>query len=279
MSAASSTTGGSSGGGSDATPTAAAGVVSGGGGGGRRKSRRMTGANPYDPFFSADAKLVGSSSLISSHNTIEPTDKVFIRPPPMPSVHTDGRGEVWNLKVGSYHVDAETYSRRINLSHTKKDVMRHGDFHPNTQCAFIFSGKVEVWAPGSEGDTEKKVYGPKDYIEVPPYVPHIYNYLEDTIMAEWWEDISTGEGAHFKHWFYAPYRRMVDVSFVKTTAGEKGKLRVFREVGREDVLDRDLLSGDSGIPKKTNWVSLLGAAAAVGAIGFVAGVSVAAKKS
>ena len=133
--------------------------------------------------------------------------------------------------------------------------------------------------PGPEGGTVKKVYGPKDYIEIAPYVPHVYNYLEDTIMAEWWEDISTGEGAHFKHWFYAPYRRMVDVSFVKTTAGEKGKLRVFREVGREGSVDGDLFGGYSGIPKKTNWISLLSAAAAVGAIGFIAGVSMAGKKS
>eukprot|EP00563_Minutocellus_polymorphus_P014009 CAMPEP_0181052052 /NCGR_PEP_ID=MMETSP1070-20121207/17386_1 /TAXON_ID=265543 /ORGANISM="Minutocellus polymorphus, Strain NH13" /LENGTH=332 /DNA_ID=CAMNT_0023131123 /DNA_START=82 /DNA_END=1080 /DNA_ORIENTATION=+ len=241
--------------------------------------RRSTVSNPYDPFFQADAKFVGSSSLISSPNTIEPTDKIFVRPPPMPSVHTDGRGEVWNLRVGSHHPDAETVSRRINLSHTKKDVMRHGDFHPNRQCGFLFAGKLEVWTPGPDGRTQKKLYGPKDYVEVAPYVPHVYNYVEDTIMAEWWESAGSGEGSHFKHWFYAPYRRIVDVSFVKTTAGEKGKLRVFREqVGAYFGVSAEGEEDDmmAGIPSKTNWAGLFGAAAVVGAVGFALGVSMSA---
>ena len=243
--------------------------------------RRSSVQNPYDPFFSADTRFVGSSSLISSPNTIEPTDKIFVRPPPMPSVHTDGRGEVWNLRVGSYHPDAETCARRINLSHTRKDVMRHGDFHPNRQCGFIFSGRLEVWTPGPDGRTQKTQYGPKDYVEVAPYVPHVYNYVEDTIMAEWWESTGSGEGSHFKHWFYAPYRRIVDVSFVKTTAGEKGRLRIFREqVGAyfgasADGEDQDGRMADNGIPGKTNWAGLLGAAAVVGAAGFALGVSMA----
>ena len=87
--------------GSDATPPASGGIA----GTGKKSSttsrsagpgharRRSTVSNPYDAFFQADAKFVGSSSLISSPNTIEPTDKIFVRPPPMPSVHTDGRGE------------------------------------------------------------------------------------------------------------------------------------------------------------------------------------------
>ena len=199
----------------------------------------------------------------------------------MPSVHTDGRGEVWNLRVGSYHPDAETFSRRINLSHTKKDVMRHGDFHPNVQCGFIFSGKLEVWTPGPDGKTQKKLYGPNDYVEVAPYVPHVYNYVEDTIMAEWWESTGSGEGSHFKHWFYAPYRRIVDVSFVKTTAGEKGRLRIFREqVGAYfgvSVGDggEDDGTGPVCIPGKTNWAGLFGVAAVIGAAGFALGVSMA----
>ena len=280
-----STSAGSSG--SDKTPPASGGINgskkssttsrSAGPGPGHAR-RRSTVSNPYDAFFQADAKFVGSSSLISSPNTIEPTDKIFVRPPPMPSVHTDGRGEVWNLRVGSYHPDAETYSRRINLSHTKKDVMRHGDFHPNVQCGFIFSGKLEVWTPAPDGTTQKKLYGPKDYVEVAPYVPHVYNYIEDTIMAEWWESTGSGEGSHFKHWFYAPYRRMVDVSFVKTTAGEKGRLRIFREqVGAYFGVSVGEGGDEDGavacIPSKTNWTGLLGAAAVIGAAGFALGVS------
>ena len=231
------------------------------------RRRRSSVVDPYDPFFFPDAAHVGSSTLISSPNTIEPADEAFASPPPMPSVHTDGRGEVHNLSVGAYHRDGRgqvPHGQRINLSHTRKEVMRHGDFHPNMQCGFVFSGRVEVWTPRADrsGTTQKTIYGPKEYIEIPPYVPHVYNYLEDTVMAEWWESVS-GEVAHFKHWFYAPYRRLVDVSYIKSTAGEKGKLHVFPEQPAAATLP----------PGATNWLSLLTAGAAIGAMAFVVGLS------
>jgi hypothetical protein len=120
------------------------------------------------------------------------------RPIPVPSVYKDGRGEIHNILVGP---------KRINLLFTKKGVMRSGDIHVNTQHDFVFEGRVEVWFLQENGSTIKHVYNEYQYIRVPPFVPHIFHFLEDTCMAEWWEP------EPFEAWFYSPYRRLVEQSF------------------------------------------------------------------
>jgi hypothetical protein len=98
-------------------------------------------------------------------------------------------------------------ARRINLLFTKKGVMRSGDIHVNTQHDFVFAGSVEVWLLQGDGSTIKHIYKEYQYIRVPPLVPHIFHFLEDTSIAEWWEP------EPFQAWFYSPYRRLVEQSF------------------------------------------------------------------
>ena len=121
----------------------------------------------------------------------------------MPSIYKDGRGEIHNNLVGDY--------KRINLLYTKKGVMRSGDIHRNTQHDFVFSGQVEVWFLEKDGSTVKRIYGPNQYVRVPPLVPHIFHFLEETVIAEWWEP------EPFRAWFYTPCRHLVEQSFDGTT--------------------------------------------------------------
>jgi hypothetical protein len=145
----------------------------------------------------ADGALVGTKALLdSSPNVTQPT--VVNRPIPVPSIYKDGRGEIHNILVGA---------KRINLLFTKKGVMRSGDIHVNTQHDFVFEGSVEVWLLQENGSTVKQTYNEYQYIRVPPFVPHIFHFLEDTCMAEWWEP------EPFETWFYTPYRRLVEQSF------------------------------------------------------------------
>jgi hypothetical protein len=154
----------------------------------------------------ADGALVGTEELLhKSPNVTHPT--VVNNPIPVPSIYKDGRGEIHNILVGD---------KRINLLYTKKGVMRSGDIHRNTQHDFVFSGQVEVYVLQEDGSTVKRIYGPYQYVRVPPLVPHIFHFLEDTVMAEWWEP------EPFMAWFYTPYRRLVEQSFDGTT--HKGKL-------------------------------------------------------
>ena len=44
-----------------------------------------------------------------------------------------------------------------------------------------------------------------DTVRIPPHVPHLYAYGEDTLMTETWRH-ADGTPCAFKAWFYAPYR-------------------------------------------------------------------------
>lgn len=174
-----------------------------------------------------DGLLVGSPQMLQSPNVVEPTNSVnqVIK---TPSIYCDGRGEIHNISIND---DVPTCSgkerhRRLNILYTKQGVKRSGDIHANHQCDFIFSGTVEVWTLEKDGSTKTITYGPKQYIEIPPYVPHVFNFVEDTIMAEWWEGKDDGATSDFRAWFYKPYRSIVDESFTSST---RGRMKMFGE--------------------------------------------------
>ena len=155
---------------------------------------------------------MGTPDILSSPNVIEPDFSIRglnNKPIPTPSIYRDARGQIFNLLVGGDEKTLETtilnewnittsldvtnnkdvhakVGKRINLVKTQ-GAMRSGDLHPNTQCSFVFEGSVEVWIPQSDGSTKKFKLGPRDYFEVPAYVPHVEHFMEDTIHAEWWE--------------------------------------------------------------------------------------------
>ena len=184
--------------------------------------------------FPDDGLHVGSPEIItSSPNVVEPSNAVN-QTIPTPSIYCDGRGEIHNVSVATSSISrsGDWNNRRFNILYTNKGVMRSGDLHPNFQCDFLFSGSVQVWTLQKDGSTKKTVYGPKQYIEIPPYVPHVFNFVEDTVMAEWWEG-RDGTASTFRAWFYKPYRCIVDKSFPSSTSGE---MRVFEEklIGRRN---------------------------------------------
>ena len=149
------------------------------------------------------AATVGTPYVLNSHDVSEAPARVN-RPIPVPSIYQDERGEIHNFDIGN---------KRINLLYSKRGIMRLGDLDKNIQHDFIFAGRVQVWTLQRDGSTRKQVFGPNEYVNVPPYVPHIFEFLEDTVMAEWWE-----EGV-FHAWFYHPYRKLVEQSFQPTQRG------------------------------------------------------------
>lgn len=93
--------------------------------------------------------------------------------------------------------------------------MRSGYLHPEPKYDFVVSGEVEVWLLTHHG-TEKTVHRAMDSFVIPAYTPHIYHYLSDSVVAEWWDQAGDTEC-----WFYHPYRRIVDVqnSILSTSMG------------------------------------------------------------
>ena len=147
--------------------------------------------------------------IILENPAVNPAPNSVNRRIPVPSVYRDGRGEIHNLAVNE---------ERYNLLHTKKGMMRSGDIHDSTQHDFVLSGKVRVWQLQADGSTETQEVGANAYVNIPPYTPHIFEFLEDTSMMEWWD-------GPFYAWFYEPYRRQVEASFQRT---QPGKLELLR---------------------------------------------------
>ena len=130
----------------------------------------------------------------------------------------DDRGSIHRLRIGG---------KRINLLFSKVAVMRSGYLHPETKHDFIISGEVEVWVLTPTG-TEKTIYGPLQSFDIDPYVPHILHFLQDSVIAEWWE-----QPGDFVCWYYHPYRRIVDIqnALIATSTGQHQLL-----VPQDDVL-------------------------------------------
>ena len=145
--------------------------------------------------FPEDGKHVGKDAIFSSPNVISPTNRTHLPPSssqlakididdgiPTPSIYYDDRGEIHNVKLNNQH--------RINILYTNSGYLRSGDIrYIQTQCDFIFSGSVKVWTLSNiDGSTKTTIYGKHEFIKIPRGVPHVFEFIEDTVMAEWWED-------------------------------------------------------------------------------------------
>jgi len=130
------------------------------------------------------------TDIFSSPDVFKPETKPGSLEQP---VFTDARGTIHRLNIDGF---------KVNLLSTKKGFMRSGDLHKNRQFDFIFSGKVELWLK-QDGKDVKKTIGPNTFIEIPPGIPHLFSFLEDTVMAEWWD-------GPFEGWYYKPYRDIIE---------------------------------------------------------------------
>ena len=109
---------------------------------------------------------------------------------------------------------------RINLLSSKASVMRSGYLHPEPKFDFVISGVVEVWTLTPNG-TDKKIYHKHETFEIPSYTPHVLHFLDDSVIAEWWDQPNES-----RCWYYHPYRNIVDVqnSLVSTSTGKHSVL-------------------------------------------------------
>lgn len=200
-------------------------------------------------IFPEDGRLVGTDAIFTSSPNVTPQFPIDAESNthkrldiPTPSIYTDERGEIHNIKAND---------KRINILYTKKGYLRSGDLHPNEQCDFIFSGKVKIWTLQSDGSTKITDYCAHDFISIPRGVPHVFEFVEDTVMAEWWEPPG------FQAWFYKPYRDIVN----KKIMGEGGGN------GRRKGLEILVNAGE----KRWSTVKLALGAVFVGSLGFALG--------
>lgn len=112
---------------------------------------------------------------------------------------------------------------KFNVLFTKKGSKRSGDVHPCTQCDYVIVGSVKVTTRHTEFDDDKKpfekekveYYCTGEAITILGGVPHLFEFLEDTLMVEHW----TGEyeGLNAPHWYDEEYRKVVEQSMKEET--------------------------------------------------------------
>lgn len=110
-------------------------------------------------------------------------------------IYIDNRGEINNCNFSG---------TKFNVLHSKKGSMRSGDYHPNFQYDVILKGKVQIITCENNNDV-KIIYYPNRLIKIPPSIPHLFIFLEDTIMIEWWDGEMVVE-------YYKPYRDLVEAN-------------------------------------------------------------------
>ena len=170
------------------------------------RGRRRSDDNGVDTFF-----------------TYENNENVKEAPPASLSnanaMFTDQRGSYLRFAPeGGKNNDADVY---VNVVFSKRDSKRSGDVHKCWQVNYIAFGKVllttlkKPLVAGGAGERTIE-YGKDDVIRIPPNVPHLYEFKEDTIFTEKWEH-DDGSPCEFKAWLYAPFRERIEAaSLVRT---------------------------------------------------------------
>jgi hypothetical protein len=127
----------------------------------------------------------------------------------VPSVLRDARGAVHNLMVGGF---------RFNVLESRKGSLRSGDVHRTPQHDVIFSGRVSVTTREHGVDVSRQ-YAAGESLVIPAHVPHIFRFLNDTVMAEWWD-------GPFEARFFKPYRQVVDQALRDAEKSKRNELHL-----------------------------------------------------
>lgn len=112
-------------------------------------------------------------------------------------VFRDKRGRIHQCGVGGM---------RFNVLTSKAGTYRAGDYHSVQQFDVVLSGLVHVYMTARDDpDFGGKVVTlqPHTLLVIPPEVPHLFRFDEDTVMLEWWD-------GPFEATYYEPYRAIVE---------------------------------------------------------------------
>jgi len=113
----------------------------------------------------------------------------------MEKVHEDKRGTIYLLKFNGM-----LYFILI----TNKGYARGGDLHDFEQYNFVISGSFEV-REQHQSSEKKYIVNEREFVTIPPNVPHVFIALEDSLMIEW----HSKELPPFKDKkYHEPYRKL-----------------------------------------------------------------------
>ncbi|KXZ45599.1 hypothetical protein GPECTOR_53g92 [Gonium pectorale] len=98
----------------------------------------------------------------------------------------DGRGAIYKFKLGD--------GVYVNMYYTKAGYRRSGDLHDCNQYDVVLQGRTRLrMIDPHSGQEVVQEYGANDFIVIPARTPHMFEFLEDNFLLEWWD-------AEFKAW-------------------------------------------------------------------------------
>ncbi|GLC58040.1 hypothetical protein PLESTB_001311500 [Pleodorina starrii] len=108
----------------------------------------------------------------------------------------DDRGAIYKFKLAD-----NVY---VNMYYTKAGFRRSGDLHDCNQYDVVLRGRTRLrMIDPHTGREVVQEYGPNDFIVIPARTPHMFEFLEDNCLLEWWD-------APFRAWYYQPYRTVIE---------------------------------------------------------------------
>lgn len=89
--------------------------------------------------------------------------------------HQDDRGSLVQLAHSGY--------RQVNVITSRAGMVRGGHYHKqNHEAFYVVSGSCEVTFI-MDGTKETQVFKAGDFFRIAPYVGHIFNYAQDTVLV------------------------------------------------------------------------------------------------
>eukprot|EP00850_Spirogloea_muscicola_P010754 SM000064S19776 [mRNA] locus=s64:395367:396236:- [translate_table: standard] len=122
--------------------------------------------------------------------------------------YEDDRGRIMRVAMGGGVV--------ANLLHTMAGKRRSGDIHSCTQFDILLRGRTNLHLHDLTLGTDKVLNfeGSNTLIKIPPRVPHLFEFLEESFVIEWWE-------CSFRAWYTVCPRDSIhphDVTLARLTS-------------------------------------------------------------
>ena len=96
----------------------------------------------------------------------------------------------------------------VNVVFTRAGYKRSGDLHACEQLNGVLFGRAELTQVYRGGRSRTIILRGGDQVRIPAFVPHLYDFVEDTLMTETWRN-ADGSPCPFKAWLYEPLRRLI----------------------------------------------------------------------
>eukprot|EP01024_Parvocaulis_polyphysoides_P041712 TRINITY_DN38286_c0_g1_i1.p1 TRINITY_DN38286_c0_g1~~TRINITY_DN38286_c0_g1_i1.p1 ORF type:complete len:235 (-),score=23.59 TRINITY_DN38286_c0_g1_i1:336-1016(-) len=121
----------------------------------------------------------------------------------------DDRGDIYKFKLADDVV--------VNMYKTVKGFMRSGDLHNCTQYDISLKGRAILTIRNIQtGQDEIIQVEPYQLIVLPPRMAHMFEFLEDNYLLEWWS-------CDFQAWYYPPFRSIIDAKTEHLRQSQNGK--------------------------------------------------------